>query len=372
MTSVHIDGAQLRLLELPLRFRFETSFGVQTRRTILLLTLRSGGVEGYGESVMELLPAYREEVVPGAEYLIRELLLPSVLGRSFAGPAELGEVLAGFRGNRMAKAVVEMAFHDLYARTLGVPLRDLLGGTRASVPVGVSLGIQESVDATVDLVARHVEQGYARIKLKIKPGWDVRPVAAVRAAFPDLTMTVDANSAYRLSDSRVFAALDELGLDYIEQPLAYDDLHDHALLQGRLSTPLCLDESILSAQDARKALASDAGRVINVKPARVGGHSESVRVHAVAQAFGAPLWMGGMLEAGVGRAHNIHLATLPGFTKPGDVSSASRYWEEDIVNEPLEAEGGRMPVPAGAGIGVTLNEDVLSRVTLRSDEFLPT
>lgn len=369
MTDLTIDGAELRLLELPLKFRFETSFGVQTKRTILLLTLRAGGLEGYGEGVMERLPSYREEVVPGAEYLVREVFLPRVIGQTFRSPAELEMTLAPFRGNRMAKAMVEMAFWDLWARALGVPLQSLLGGTRGHVPVGVSLGIQGSVEATVDVVRKHVEQGYKRIKLKIKPGWDVAPVRAVREAFADLTMTVDANSAYSLSDARTFAQLDELGLDYIEQPLAYDDVHDHAKLQAQIRTPLCLDESILSAQDARKALASDAGRVLNVKPARCGGHTESLRIHAVAQSFGVPLWMGGMLEAGVGRAHNIHLASLPGFTKPGDVSSASRYWDADIVNESLEAVNGEMPVPSGAGLGVTLNEDVIRRVTVRAQEL---
>ncbi|WP_110885194.1 o-succinylbenzoate synthase [Deinococcus yavapaiensis] len=365
---IQIESATLRLLELPLKFRFETSFGVQTKRTILLLTLHADGVEGHGEGVMETLPIYREETVASAEYLLRDVFLPRVLGKTLTSPHDIEGLLAPFRGNRMAKAALEMATWDVYARSLGVPLKDLLGGTRSSVPVGVSLGIQKDEEATVDLVRRHVEQGYKRIKLKIKPGWDVVPVRAVREAFPNLTMTVDANSAYKLSDTRVFAALDEVGLDYIEQPLAYDDLHDHAKLQAMIATPLCLDESILTAHDARKALETGAGRVINVKPARCGGHAESVKIHAVASSHGVPLWMGGMLEAGVGRAHNIHLASLPGFSKPGDVSSASRYWEEDIVNEALEAQGGEMPVPSGAGIGVTLNEDVLSRVTVRHEE----
>ena len=371
MTSLTLESAELRLLELPLKFRFETSFGVQTKRTILLLTLRSGGLEGYGESVMELLPSYREEVVAGAEYLLREVFLPRVLGKTFGSPAELEAELAPYRGNRMAKAVLEMAFWDVWARSLNAPLARLLGGARDSVPVGVSLGIQPSIEATLEAVAKHAEQGYKRVKLKIKPGWDALPLTAVRAAFPDLTLTVDANSAYSLADARTFAALDELDLDYIEQPLAYDDLFDHAQLQAMIRTPLCLDESILSAADARKALAAGAGRVINVKPARVGGHGESLRVHAVAGSFGAPLWLGGMLEAGVGRAHNIHLATLPGFSKPGDVASASRYWERDIVNEPLEAAGGEMPVPGGAGIGVTLDRAAVEDMTVRAEEVRP-
>nr|WP_246351235.1 o-succinylbenzoate synthase [Deinobacterium chartae] len=366
-----MESAELRVIELPLKFRFETSFGVQTKRSILLLTLRSGGLEGYGEGVMERLPLYREETLAGAEQLLREVFLPRVLGRDIPNPEALEAILKPFRGNRMAKAVLEMAYHDLWARSLGQPLWALLGGVRDRVPVGVSLGIQESVEKTVEAVERNLEAGYLRIKLKIKPGWDVVPLRAVREAFPEATLTVDANSAYQLADSKVFAALDELGLDYIEQPLAYDDLHDHARLQARMRTPLCLDESVLSAADARKGLESGAGRVINLKPARVGGHLESRRIHAVALASGAPMWCGGMLEAGVGRAHNIHAATLEAYSKPGDVSSASRYWETDIVNEPLEAVCGEMPVPEGPGIGVTLNRAFVERISLSKQELRP-
>jgi len=220
----------------------------------------------------------------------------------------------------------------------------------------------------VEVVRRHVEQGYRRIKLKIKPGWDVQPVRAVREAFPDIRLTVDANSAYTLADTGRLAALDAFDLTYIEQPLAWDDLVDHAELQRRLRTPLCLDESVASAADARKGLMLGAGRVINLKVARVGGHAEARRVHDVARAFGAPVWCGGMLESGVGRAHNIHLSTLPGFTLPGDTSSASRYWETDVVNEPLEAVDGLMPVPRGPGIGVTLNRDFLAGVSELHEE----
>ncbi|GGJ54176.1 o-succinylbenzoate synthase [Deinococcus roseus] len=363
-----IESATLQLIELPLKFRFETSFGVQTRRTILVLTLRGEGLEGYGESVMEMLPQYREETTPGAEYLLKEVLLPRVLGKTFNNPQELGLVLAPFKGNRMAKAVLEMAFWDLWARSLQVSLSHLIGGVRKEVTVGVSLGIQPTVDDTVRSVEKHVMQGYRRIKLKIKPGWDLNIVKDVRAEFPDITLTVDANSAYTMADVRTFQKMDAYQLDYIEQPLAHEDLHDHAKLQKLIQTPLCLDESILSSEDTRKALETHAGRVINLKPARVGGVSESLKIHTVAQSFGVPLWMGGMLEAGVGRAFNIHISSLPGFTKPGDTSSSSRYWETDIINEPLEAVDGLMPVPVGPGIGVTLNQDFLKTITLRQHE----
>ncbi|MXV21900.1 o-succinylbenzoate synthase [Deinococcus xianganensis] len=364
-----IESAELLVVRLPLKFRFETSFGVQTEKVVPLLVLHGGGVQGVSEGTMEFAPMYREETIAGALHLLREVFLPRVLGKSFANPEALHDALGSFRGNRMARAMVEMAAWDLWARQLGVPLGQLLGGRRNAVEVGVSLGIQPDETATVDVVRRHVEQGYRRIKLKIKPGWDVQPVRAVREAFPDIRLTVDANSAYTLADTGRLRALDAFGLTYIEQPLAWDDLVDHAQLQGRLSTPLCLDESVASAQDARKGLALGSGGVVNVKVARVGGHAEARRVHDVAQAFGAPVWCGGMLESGIGRAHNIHLSTLPNFTLPGDTSSASRYWEKDVILEELEATDGLMPVPQGPGTGVTLDREFVSRVAEVQEEF---
>ncbi|WP_102127324.1 o-succinylbenzoate synthase [Deinococcus planocerae] len=363
-----IEAAELLLVRLPLNFRFETSFGVQTEKLIPLLVLHGDGVQGLAEGTMEFAPMYREETIAGALHLLREVFLPRVLGRTFANPEAVEAALGTFRGNRMARAMVEMAAWDLWARTLGAPLGTLLGGHKTEVEVGVSLGIQADEAATVEVVRRHVEQGYRRIKLKIKPGWDVQPVRAAREAFPDIRLTVDANSAYTLADSGRLAALDEFDLTYIEQPLAWDDLVDHAELQRRLRTPLCLDESVTSAADARKGLSLGAGRVINLKVSRVGGHAEARRVHDVAQAFGAPVWCGGMLESGVGRAHNVHLSTLPNFALPGDTSSASRYWETDVVNEPLEAVNGLMPVPQGPGIGVTLNREFVARVAELEEE----
>jgi o-succinylbenzoate synthase len=361
---VRIEAAELRILELPLKFRFETSFGVQTKRTILLLRLFGEGLEGLGEGVMERLPLYREETVAGARYLLEEAFLPRVLGQDLPNPEALAQALSPFRGNPMAKAVLEMTFYDLFAKALGRPLWQVLGGVRREVEVGVSLGIQPSLEATLKVVEKHLQEGYRRIKLKIKPGWDYEVLKAVREAFPEATLTADANSAYRLADFARLKRLDGLGLDYIEQPLGYEDLLDHAKLQRELSTPICLDESLTSAEKARKAIELGSGRVFNVKPARLGGHGESLRVHALAQSAGIPLWMGGMLEAGVGRAHNLHLATLPGFTKPGDVSSASRYWEEDLIEEALEAKEGLMPVPDGPGIGVHLKLPFVERITL--------
>ncbi len=360
---MRIEAAELYTLRMPLKFRFETSFGVQTERVLLLLVLKGEGVEGYGEGVMTPLPLFREETLAGTKELLEDALLPRVLGKRFLSPEDLRLALEPLRGNRMAKAMVEMAAWDLFARAAGLPLYRLLGGVRKEVPVGVSLGIQESIEKTIELVGRHLEAGYRRIKLKIKPGWDVALVQAVREAFPDAPLSVDANSAYRLSDYRVFQELDAFHLEYIEQPLHYEDLADHAKLQARIQTPLCLDESIVSKETARAALEADATRVINVKVARVGGHAEARRIHDLAWAFGVPVWMGGMLETGVGRAHAIHAATLPNYTLPGDTSSASRYWEVDVVNEPLEAKHGWMPVPEGPGIGVSLNRKVVARFT---------
>lgn len=369
LKSMKITSAELAILNLQLLKPFETSFGVETGRTFPILTLRSEGVEGYAEGVMDPLPLYREETLAGALDLVKGTFLPLVLGKDLAHPEAINDLLLPFRGNRMTKALVEMAAWDLWARLQGQPLTKLLGGVREAIPVGVSLGIQKSVGATLELIEKHLDQGYRRIKLKIKPGWDANLIAPVREAFPEIDLTVDANSAYRLSDLPVLQALDRFHLDYIEQPLAYDDIIDHARLQARLTTDLCLDESILSAEDARKALELKACRVINIKVARVGGHAETRRLHDVAQAAGAPVWCGGMLESGIGRAHNIHLATQPNFTKPGDTSSSSRYWAQDIINEPLEATGGMMPVPPGPGIGVTLNRAFMKTVTLQRDDF---
>ncbi|MDB5044956.1 MAG: o-succinylbenzoate synthase, partial [Deinococcus sp.] len=309
------------------------------------------------------LPLYREETVPGALALLEGQWLPRLLGRQFATPEALALTLAPYRGNRMARAMIEMAFWDLWAKHLELPLWRVLGGVRTEVPVGISLGIQASTQATTDLANRAREDGYQRVKLKIKPGWDERPVAAVREALPDIQLTVDANSAYSLADISALQALDAYRLKYLEQPLAFDDLVDHAVLQSQLRTPICLDESVTSLQDARKALVLGAGRVINLKVGRVGGHLEARRIHDLTLAHGAAVWCGGMMETGIGRAHNIHLSTLEHFTLPGDTSSASRYWQHDIIREPLEVNRGWMPVPEGPGIGVTLDPEALNRVT---------
>jgi len=366
-----IERVELRELSVRLKFRFETSFGVEQELRKIILTAYADGLEGYGEVTAGNVPGYSYETADTAWAALEHYILPRVVGRSFATPAELLAALDGIRGHNMAVAAVETAFWDLQAKAAGLPLWALLGGVARPIAVGASIGIQGSVAATVEQAERHAALGYKRLKFKIKPGWDVEPLRAVREALPDMPLSVDANSAYRLTDARVFYQLDELGLDYIEQPLAHDDLADHAKLQAMLATPLCLDESVHSPQDARKALESDAGRVINVKLGRVRGHLGARRVSDVALSFGAPVWCGGMLELGIGRAHNLHLTTHEAFTLPGDTSSASRYWDDDIVDPLLEAEAGVQTLPPGAGLGVTLKRDLIHRLTVRRAEQGP-
>ncbi len=367
---LRIDGAVLRLVRLPLVTPFTIATGTMTEKVFPLLTLRSGGLEGHAEGVMDPLPDYLEETVAGAMDLLEKVLLPQVLGKAFPNPEALARQMAPWRANHMAKATVEMAFWDLWARSLNLPLQTVLGGEGDAVDVGVSLGIGP-VAGTIDRVAAHLAQGYRRIKLKVRPGHDFGLLQAVRQAFPDAHLTVDANCCYTLADTDLIRRMDDFALDYIEQPLAWDDIHDHATLQRRIRTPLCLDECIRTVEHARKALQTDAARVINIKVGRSGGHVAARQIHDLSQAFQVPVWCGGMLESGIGRAHNIHLSTLPNFKKPGDTSSASRYFTRDIVQEKLETVDGRMPVPKGAGTGVTLDHDYLAHATLSHQEFRP-
>lgn len=367
--SIRVDAVELIEVRARLRFRFETSFGAQRALTRLLVVLHADGLEGLGEVVAMGSPGYSHETTATAWEVLERHVVPSVVGHAFATPAQLLATTDWIRGHSMAVAGIETAFWDLLAKRGGMPLWQLLGGVRTEIPVGASIGIQNDAEATVEAAGQHLAEGYRRLKFKIKPGWDVAPLRAVRDAFPDAALTVDANSAYGNASSRVFDALDELDLDYIEQPLAESDLHDHVALQRRLRTPLCLDESIHGPEDARKALATGAGRVINVKVGRVRGHLAARRVHDVSLAFGAPVWCGGMLELGVGRAHNLHLSSLEGYSLPGDTASASRYWEEDVVTTWLDATDGLQHVPPGPGIGVELDRESVAQHTVRRTEM---
>lgn len=370
LTSLKIEQAELRVVRLPLLSPFTIATGTMHEKLFPLLILRSGGLEGYAEGVMDPLPDYLDETVTGAMSFLREALLPLAMGKSYDGPETMAASLSHWRANYMARATLEMAFWDLWAKANGQPLKDILGGVRDGVDVGVSLGIMD-IATTVEKARQHEALGYKRIKLKIMPGHDIAVVEAVRNAMPDAHLTVDANSAYRLSDTPLLKQLDGFDLDYIEQPLAWDDIHDHADLQKHLTTPICLDECIRTVEHARKAISTDAARVINIKVGRVGGHMECKRIHDLCASAKVPVWCGGMLESGIGRAHNIHLATMANFTKPGDTSSASRYFARDITNEKLEAANGVMPVPKGLGIGVTLDWDYLDTVTESREVFTP-
>ncbi len=359
---MRVDEIELRIVHLPFVSPFKTSFGDQDGKTSIIVTVRSDGVEGYGESTMDPLPSYREETIDGALAVIRGALVPWLLAREVEHPAQLLDAWEVWRGNPMAKACVEQAVWDCWARQQGAPLRTLLGGERTEIPVGASLGIT-SVERTVANVERHVEQGYRRVKLKIEPGWDTVILEPVRERFPDIELTVDANSAYTLGDTEHLRSLDRFGLHYIEQPLHWDDLTDHAALAPQLETALCLDESLTSPARVRAALDLGACAVVNVKVGRLGGLEAVRRVHQLCTSREVPMWCGGMLETGIGRAHNIHLATMPGFVYPGDTASASRTYARDLTEQQLEATEGIMPVPEGPGIGVTLDRPFLDEVT---------
>jgi O-succinylbenzoate synthase len=364
-----IERLRLRLIRLPLVAFFETSFSRVYDKTFILVSLDGGGVEGLGECVADADPYYSAETNVTAWHLIKDFIAPLVLGRTFADPREVFPSLARVRGHHMAKAAVEMAAWDLAARSRQAPLSRLLGGTRAEIASGVSIGIQDSLDDLAAKVGKELDAGYRRIKIKIKPGWDVAAVEAIRARFGGVPLMVDANAAYTLADADRLAALDRFDLMMIEQPLEYDDVRDHAALQRRIATPVCLDESIHSVRAAEEAIALGACRIINIKPGRVGGHAESIRLHDLCASHGIPVWHGGMLESGIGRAHNIHLASLPNFSLPGDIAASRRYFVPDLIEPGIEvSRNGTVPVPTGPGIGVTVDWDRVAAATLETYE----
>jgi O-succinylbenzoate synthase len=364
---MRIDRLELRLCRLPLVSFFETSFGRSYDRSFLLVRLSGEGHEGWGEAVAEANPYYSSETTETAWHIITGFIAPRLLATSFEHPREVFDCLKPIRGHNMAKAGVEMAAWDLHARIAGQPLARLLGGTRPRIASGVSIGIQDSLDQLEEKIARELDAGYQRIKIKIKPGWDLAAVDRVRARFGDIPLMVDANAAYTLNDAEHLAALDAYHLMMIEQPLDYDDVSDHVALQRRLRTPICLDESIHTVRIARDAIAAGACRIINIKPGRVGGHQESIRLHDLCAAAGIPVWHGGMLETGIGRAHNIHLASLANFTLPGDIAASKRYYAPDLIEPAVSVDAdGTIPVPDGPGIGVHIVQERVDRATERS------
>jgi o-succinylbenzoate synthase len=365
---------ELRRVSLPLRHPFETSFGRTTRKDFLLVCASAGGVTGYGECVADDYPHYLPETNGTVQHLLRDFLVPAAFELDLAHPRDLRPAFAAVRGHEMAKAALEMAVHELWARREGLPLYRLLGGRGGTIAAGVSVGLQADTAALVARVEQELEAGYRRVKVKIAPGRDLEPVAALRRRFPRLALMVDANSAYTLADLPLLRALDDegLGLMMIEQPLGWDDLADHAVLQRQLRTPLCLDESIHGPEDARRALDLGSCRVVNIKAGRVGGFEGSRAVHDVCLARGIPVWCGGMLESGIGRLANVHLQTLPGFTLPGDTSASSRYFEEDLVDPPVEvASDGTITVPEAPGLGHAVVLSRLDRATTSREHWRP-
>ncbi len=361
-----IDRLDVKLLRLPLVQFFETSFGRSYEKSFLLIRLEGEGHVGWGESVAEGHPYYSSETTETTWHIITEFLAQRVVGKTFEHPRDIFPAMARVRGNNMAKAGIEMAAWDLYARILGKPLSAVLGGTRDRIASGVSIGIQDSLDQLVAKVEKELAAGYRRIKIKVKPGWDLNAVEAVRAKFPDILLMVDANAAYSATDGAHLAKLDPYKLMMIEQPLDYDDVMDHVQLQKEIATPICLDESIHTVRIARDAIEAKACKIINVKPGRVGGHGESIKLHDLCQAHGIPVWHGGMLESGIGRAHNIHLASLPNFTLPGDIAASKRYFVPDLIEPGIEvAPDGTIPVPTGPGIGVHIVEERVQAATER-------
>lgn len=363
---MRIERLELRLCRLPLVSFFETSFGRTHERSFLLVRLEGDGCEGWGEAVAEANPYYSSETTETAWHIITGFLAPRLLGHYFDHPRDVFPALRAVRGHNMAKAAVEMAAWDLYARITKQPLSRLLGGTQARIASGVSIGIQDSLDELAAKIERELAAGYQRIKIKIKPGWDVDAVAMTRARFGAIPLMVDANAAYTLADAAHLAQLDAFDLMMIEQPLEYDDVSDHVELQRKLRTPICLDESIHTVGIARDAITTGACRIINIKPGRVGGHRESIRLHNLCAAHNIPVWHGGMLETGIGRAHNIHLASLPNFSLPGDIAASKRYYNPDLIDPPIEvAADGTIAVPDAPGIGVNIVFDRVVRATER-------
>jgi O-succinylbenzoate synthase len=369
---IQIDRLEMRVVRLPLVRFFETSFGRIDDRTFLIVRADGDGVSGYGECVADANPFYSAETTVTAWHIIQEFVAPLVLDRQFGHPREIFDALAIIRGHNMAKAAVEMAAWDLFARQQGRPLAAVLGGTRSSIESGVSIGIQPTIEELLERVEAELAAGYRRIKIKVKPGWDIEPVRRIRARFGRVPLMVDANAAYTAADGAHLQALDAFDLMMIEQPLDYDDVRDHAVLQRGLQTPICLDESIHSIRIAREAIACGACRVINIKPGRVGGHQQAILLHDLAAAHDIPVWHGGMLESGIGRAHNIHLSTLPNFRLPGDVAASRRYFVPDLIDPPIEVSSdGTIDVPGGPGIGVAVVDERLRAATEQMVELRP-
>lgn len=368
---MRIQRVVLRRLQMEYLFPFATSGWEESGRDFLLVEVSDAdGLSGHAEVVCTRDPYYIEETVVTCLHILKDFLVPMVLGQTFTHPSDVLKPFRKVRRHHLAKSGLESALWDLYARRQGQPLARALGGVHGKVPVGISIGIQPTVAKTLAMIEGYLAEGYRRIKLKIKPGWDLELIAAVRRHFGAIPLMADANSAYTLADLERLRALDEFDLMMIEQPLAHDDIIDHATLQQALRTPVCLDESVHSPEDARKALDLGACRIINIKIGRVGGLTNARAVEALCRSRGVPVWCGGMLESGVGRAHNVAIAALPGFTLPGDTAPSRRYWREDIIDPWVEMDrDGCIPVPTGPGMGYAIRWDLVQKFTSSVEEF---
>lgn len=370
---MNIERVTLREIQIRLKAPFEVSFGKIWDRRIVLVEIQSEGLSGWGEVTAGEGPFYNPETTDTSWLVLSKFMVPLVSGITIKSPEEIATILQWIRGHEMAKAALENAAWDLEAQRQGISLAKLLGGTRAEIPCGVSIGIQESPTTLVSVIERELVAGYQRIKIKIKPQKDIPFIKTVRSHFPELQVMVDANSAYRLEDADHLKKFDDYSLMMIEQPLSWDDIYDHSRLQSQLRTPICLDESIHNANHARAALEMDACRIINVKLGRVGGHSEARSIQELCRSRNVPVWCGGMFETGIGRAHNIAMSSLPGFVLPGDVSASQRYWEEDIIEPEVVVTGqGTICVPTTPGLGYAPRTKRIEQLTVRTEVFRST
>lgn len=362
--TIQLERIQLHNLKMQLKKPFKTSFGTLEKKEFYIIeAIDSYNNHGYGESVAFTSPWYTEETVKTNLHMMKDFLIPLIRENQFSHPGEIHKIFLPVKRNNMAKAALEGAIWDLYAKKKNIPLSRAIGGSKKKIEAGISIGIKSTINELLHIINNSLEEGYKRIKIKIKPGWDVELLREVRRHFPETAIMADANSAYTLKDLEHLRQLDEFNLMMIEQPLAHNDIIDHAKLQSKLATPICLDESITSLEDARKAIELGSCKVINIKIGRVGGISEAIRIHDLCKENNIAVWCGGMLEAGVGRAHNIALATLSNFVLPGDIAGSSHYWEQDIIQPEVAVKDGMINVPEKPGIGYDLDHEAISSFT---------
>lgn len=368
--TIQLEKIKLHKLNMRLKNPFKTSFGtLENKEFYIIEAMDAGGICGYGESVAFISPWYTEETVKTNLHIMEDFLIPLLRENKIAHPNEVHELFTPIKRNNMAKAGLEMAMWDVYAKNKNIPLFRALGGSKTKIDVGISIGIKPGINDLLKTIENYVEEGYKRVKIKIKPGWDVDVLREVRKHFPGTAIMADANSAYTLNDMSHLQQLDEFNLTMIEQPLAHDDIVDHAKLQSKLKTPICLDESINSLGDARKAIELGSCKIINIKIGRVGGLTEAIRIHDLCQDSDVAVWCGGMLEAGVGRAHNIALTTLSNFALPGDTAGSSQYWVEDIIQPEVTVENGTIRVSEKPGIGYDIDHEALSQFKVEEKTF---